>query len=720
MDKLLERVEKIHDVEEASTLLNSLTHQNDTIQKALKFATHYHVDQFRKSGEPYIIHPILVASIVSYFGGDEEMVIAALLHDVIEDTSCTEQELLDTFGIEVSNLVDGLTKITEIREKKLISSSSDGKLVTSALSFRKMLLASIKDVRVLVIKLCDRIHNMLTLEALNPSKQKRISEETLVVYTPIAHRLGISKIKNALEDLSFLYLMPKEYEEIAQCFRGHNQTMQLKLNNFIAEIRHQLLTNGFISGSFKIERRIKHHYSIYMKKQRKGISMAEILDLMAIRILVKEPVDCYRALAVMHLNFKPLISRFKDYIAIPKDNGYQTIHTTLFFNSSIFEVQIRTYNMHKTAQYGIAAHWRYKGHSGLNPKLEWLNDLRVQSEGGENIKEMYELAKDNLYSEDISVFSPKGDLFTLPRGATVLDFAYTVHTEIGDHTESALVNKQKTPLLTPLKNADIVKIITAQKPILRCSWIPAVKTAKAKNAMSLNCKQKAKILNHQSAINILLGEFHIKYHLLITLLEEVHLLKNIHKASIDSAHLQVILYQLKKEILRKTIILPLIQPFKKYVLKEKKFDNIIIKSSQNHSEVIFDYCCHPKQDDEIVAFKKNSTITVHHKFCVKAAKMIKRHYPMVFIEWEKVKQLSYKLIVSIENKKGSLAYFLLYLAKIDINVISIKISKEENSEADFIEMEINVPKDSKKILLDNTNQKYKIIEFISLNDAYAK
>ena len=377
LEQLIEQILACKNVSEAIKLLFSLCERSEILDKAIDSCVTSHAGQYRKSGEPYAIHPILVASIVANMGGDESMVIAALLHDVVEDTDVTLGELQAEFGDEVAKLVEGLTKIVAIRENKLASSDSNEKLASSALTFRKMLLISIEDVRVLVVKLCDRLHNMLTLEALRPEKQKRIAEETLMVYAPIAHRLGISSIKNMLEDLSFKYAMPEEYTKIDSYLNKNKQQLSLKLNAFNEKVSQILLENGFIEGTFEIQKRIKHYYSIYLKMQRKGISIEEVLDLLAIRIIVEKPLDCYLALGNLHINFNPLISRFKDYIALPKQNGYQTIHTTIFDNKSIFEAQVRTYDMHKTAEYGVAAHWKYKNGEGslLNPKLDWLNDI---------------------------------------------------------------------------------------------------------------------------------------------------------------------------------------------------------------------------------------------------------------------------------------------------------------------------------------------------------
>ncbi len=322
IEQLTDEITQTRNVTQAQTLLYSLCEKCEIVEKAVDHCIVSHAGQYRKSGEPYAIHPILVASIVAYMGGDENMIVAALLHDVVEDTDCTLNEVEEAFGGEVAKLVEGLTKIVAIREDKLASSDSNERLASSALTFRKMLLISIEDVRVLVVKLCDRLHNMLTLDALRPEKQKRIAEETLMVYAPIAHRLGISSIKNLLEDLSFKYAMPEEYAKIYGYLDENKQQLALKLNDFYDRVSRILLQNGFTEGSFEMQKRIKHYYSIYLKMQRKGISIEEVLDLLAIRIIVNEPLDCYKALGSLHINFNPLISRFKDYIALPKQNGY--------------------------------------------------------------------------------------------------------------------------------------------------------------------------------------------------------------------------------------------------------------------------------------------------------------------------------------------------------------------------------------------------------------
>ena len=716
MERLIERVKSCKEVDDAIEFLYEYIPKSEQVEKALFFTQQKHEGQFRKSGEAYAIHPILVSVFVAYLGGDEDMIIAGLLHDVVEDTCCLIGEVSKEFNNEVAHLVEGLTKIMEIRDSELIPSNSNEKIISSALSFRKMLLASTNDIRVLVIKLCDRLHNMLTLDSLSISKQRRISEETIVVYGPIAHRLGISSIKNHLEDLSFKYALPSEYKKIDDYIQEHSQQLQLRLNHFTSETKTLMLKNGFIENDFDIEKRVKHYYSIYLKMQRKGISIEEVLDMLAIRVIVNEPIDCYRALGIIHQNFNPLISRFKDYIAIPKENGYQTIHTTVFDNKSIIESQIRTKDMHKTAEFGVAAHWKYKS-GGLNPKLEWLNDFKAQDEASENIEEFYDIAKDNLYSEDIAVFSPKGDIFTLSRGATVLDFAYEVHTEVGAYAKEAYVNKQKTPFLTELKNGDIVRIITSKEPRFRCSWVNSVKTGKARNAIAVNCRQKMKEINNKVAIEILVSVFNVRDRKLRHWLEKENITSKIYKIATDSIYFKNVVNVLKKYPKSDKILFPFLN-LNRYNIKKQKFDNIVIYSNQNVSNVLFDYCCHPKRGDDIIGFKKGSEVMVHHKFCERASMFMEQKDQMIFVKWTREAPERYKLIVGLENKRGSLAIFLQYLAKMQINLVTIELGQSQEGHADYFEMILELPDKNIESAREKLKARYRVIDFVSVNDVY--
>lgn len=720
LETLIEKITQCKDLDTAKAILSSVCKEDELILKAIQFCIDAHNGQLRKSGEPYAVHPLLVASIVAFLSSNESMIIASLLHDVIEDTQHSEEELKELFGSEVTRLVRGLTKITAIREDNLTRASKN--LTKSALTFRNMLLASIEDVGVLVIKLCDRLHNMLTLQSLREDKQKRISEETLVVYAPIAHRLGISSIKNYLEDLSFKYLMPEEYAQINNYINANDQSMQLSFNEFISKIELLFLKNGFRQGSFEIHKRIKHSYSVYLKMQRKGISIEEVLDLLGIRILVENVLDCYLVLGILHTHFNPLVSRFKDYIALPKQNGYQTIHTTLFDTKNIIEAQIRTFDMHKIAEYGVAAHWKYKeGGSVATPKLDWISDISMQAahtkaENTEdyNAIELYEYAKDSLYVEDIAVYSPKGEIFTLPRGATVLDFAYEVHTKIGLHAKSAYVNRIKVPLLTELKNGDIVRVVTSNDKFYRCSWVDSVKTGKAKANIREFCKQKIKEINLQVALNILSFVFNEKIEVIQDWIEKEHLNKKIRFLSTDLIYFKDVIAALKKYA-RKSYI------FDRYELKEQIFDTICLVSNYKISSLSFDYCCRPKRGDQIIAFVQKNEAIIHHKLCDKADKMLENGESAVFAMWSVKQGKSYKLIFSLEDKKGVLAEFLGFLAKIGANVLSINLTSSQNSSVDYFTAKIEFSENAKiESIEERLKARYKIIDFTSLNDAYDK
>jgi len=716
LDELLAEIAVIKDIPTANGLLFSLIERNEILEKALNLCIVQHEGQFRKSGEPYAVHPILVACIVAFLGEEQDMVISALLHDVVEDTDYTLYQIQENFGADVAKIVEGLTKIVTIRENELVPSSdkSSEKLRSSALTFRRMLLISIEDVRGLVVKLCDRLHNMVTLDALRPDKQKRIAEETLMVYAPIAHRLGISSVKNLLEDLSFKYVLPGEYKMIDDYVTSHKDQMNDVLRNFRDKIYDLLLENGFSEGEFEIQNRIKHHYSVYLKMQRKGLSIQEILDLLAIRVIVKDVMDCYKVLGIIHTSFNPLISRFKDYIALPKQNRYQTIHTTIFDESMIIEVQIRTEDMHKVAEYGVAAHWKYKQNgSYANPNLDWMQDIKMQDSETENVEELYEYAKDSLYVEDIAVYSPKGGIFTLPRGATALDYAYEIHSQVGLKATEAYVNRVKVPLLTELKNGDIVNIITGSETHFRCSWLNAVKTGKAKAIIKASCKQQLREINTEVAYKILSGIFKVDEKVILTWLENENLTKKVFRIAYDSVYLQDVVNALKKYP-RKLLAFS-----DKYIVKKQKFDNLVIYSNHSINEVQFDYCCTPKRGDDIIGFRNHHTAVAHHKFCERAANLMKNGDEMIFVKWTRNAPHRYKIILNLENKRGSLAEFLNYLVKLQVDLVAININEDSDMATDYfvivIELNENLNSDSIK---DRLKNHYKIVEFVSMSDAY--
>jgi len=712
----LERLKSIHTIEEAEKLLwEQVKTPTPNTKKALALAKKAHEGQQRKSGEPYVVHPILVAATTAYFSRDSLMVQAALLHDVVEDTHYETEELKSEFGENLAHLVEGLTKIVRIRDENLIPSESDERLISSALSFRKMLIASFKDVRILVIKLCDRLHNMLTISALPTQKQRRIAEETLVVYAPIAHRLGISRIKNTLEDLCFEVIYPQEYAQIDRYIRANTQNLQFKLNAFIQKITQLILKDGgFKEKEFQVVGRVKHHYSIYMKMQRKGIGIEEVLDLLAVRVMLKRPIGCYRVLGIVHLGFTPLVSRFKDYIAVPKENGYQTIHTTLFYEEGIVEVQIRTHEMHQLAEYGVAAHWIYKsGNVGVN--LEWLEGLHYQKE---SVEEFYALAKTDLFSEDITVFSPKGDYFTLPKGSVALDFAYTIHSKVGTNAVGALINKQEGSLLGVLKNGDIVRIIKDNAPHLYCSWIDSVKTSKAKEGIRTLCRAREKECNELSAYNILFNLFDLPVDTLHTLIEELHMKESIHKIPLLLDFFKETIHKLAHTMGTREV--RTWELFKKGYKKPtpKTIDHLIFYSNKNIDGVEFDYCCHPKMGDLVVAFYHNNRAIVHHKLCKKAYEKMCSQVPMLHVQWQHSKLIGYRLIVGLQNRKGVLAELLTLLAKLDMNVTKIELGIQSSDSAEFCRIEVESAIKTKNEIIEKFSPHFKLIEITSLDDAY--
>ncbi len=709
----IDKIQKITTIDDAVNYLFSVIEPSKKLEHALQFSMHSHENQYRKSGEPYVVHPILVGSLVASITEDISMVIAALLHDVVEDTEVSIEYVSQEYGADVAHLVEGMTKIDTIRDANLIPSNSDEKLVVSALSFRKMLLASIEDVRVLVVKLCDRLHNMLTLDALSAQKQHRIAEETLVVYSPIAHRLGISFLKNRLEDLSFQYLFKDEKRVIDTYLNENYQAIQLRLNAFEQKVTKLLLQNGFLNEDFEILSRVKHRYSIYLKMQRKGVGIDEILDLLAIRVLVKKPLDCYKVLGLVHLHFQPLSSRFKDYIAIAKDNGYQTLHTTVFDETAIFEVQIRTYEMHQTAELGVAAHWKYKS-GGESINLDWLNNLQYQSE---SVEDFYELIKNDLYSEDISVFSPKGKPYTLPRGAVALDFAYAVHTEVGNSALGCQINKEKVSLLTELQNGDIVNIMTGQEMVTRCSWLDAVKTSRAKSNMRANCNNRIRTIDKLSGINIVATIMGLNFTRIEEWFEKNDGTIQSYKIPREIDNLKEVLHRYTEEIRQNSRFKGFLTRHR-FKLKSYQFGGMEVWHNQTINDVVFDYCCHPKSGDEIVGFMHKGKAHVHHKMCKSAAAKMDAHEPMLFVRWKKQSVYHYHLIISMQNAKGALAGVLTYLAKLGIDISSIELGKEKEEHTQFCEIEFQSAEGDLNRLRAKIEQKTKVIQFIRTDDAY--
>lgn len=463
------------------------------IEKAYRIADEAHKGQLRKSGEPYIIHPLCVAIILAELELDKETIIAGLLHDVVEDTVMTSEDVTKEFGSEVALLVDGVTKLTQL-------SYEHDKIEVQAENLRKMFLAMAKDIRVILIKLADRLHNMRTMQYQSPAKQIEKSRETMDIYAPIAHRLGISKIKVELDDLSMQYLMPDVYQDLVEKINLNKPGRESFIKSIIKEVGMHISNAGIEA---EIDGRVKHFFSIYRKMVNQNKTLDQIYDIFAVRIKVDTVKDCYAALGVIHEMYKPIPGRFKDYIAMPKPNMYQSLHTTLIAsNGQPFEIQIRTYEMHKTAEYGIAAHWKYKegktgekGNESEEAKLSWLRQiLEWQKEMSDNKEFLSSIKNDlNLFSDNVYCFTPSGDVKNLPAGSCPIDFAYSIHSAVGNKMVGARVNGKLVNIDYQIKNGDRIEIITSQnsKGPSR-DWLSIVKSTQARNKINQWFKQELK------------------------------------------------------------------------------------------------------------------------------------------------------------------------------------------------------------------------------------
>lgn len=607
------------------------------IKKAYQIAHDAHNDQKRKSGEPYIIHPLCVAIILADLEMDKETIAAGILHDVVEDTVMSLDELKAEFGEEVALLVDGVTKLTQI-------SWSMDKMELQAENLRKMFLAMAKDIRVIIIKLSDRLHNMRTLQYMKPEKQKDKARETMEIYAPIAHRLGISKIKIELDDLSLKYLHPDTYYELAEKISLKKEAREYFVKSIVDEVQEHLLDSG-IEG--KVDGRIKHFFSIYKKMVNQNKTLDQIYDLFAVRIIVESVKDCYAALGVIHELYKPIPGRFKDYIAMPKPNMYQSLHTTLIGNNGQpFEIQIRTYEMHRTAEYGIAAHWKYK-ESGSGQvaaakeeeKLSWLRQiLEWQKDMSDNMEFLNMVKGDlDLFSDSVYCFTPSGDVKNLPSGSTPIDFAYSIHSAVGNKMVGSRVNGKLVNIEYVIQNGDQVEIITSQNSRGPSrDWLNIVKSTQAKNKINQWFKTELK------EDNILRGKEMVDRYcktkgIVYSDINKPEYQEKVMKryafrdwdsviASIGHGGLkegQVINKmiderekKLKKTVTDNSILNDIEDMSNKLPVKRRSGSGIVVKGIHDLA-VRFSKCCSPVPGDEIVGFvTRGRGISIHRTDCV--------------------------------------------------------------------------------------------------------
>lgn len=468
-------VEKFKEVKELMLAQKHSPEEIAQVEKAYKFAKKLHDGQFRVSGEPYIIHPCEVARILANLKVDTHTLVAAYLHDILEDTDTKPETIENLFGTDVLNIVQGVTKLGKLQFKS--------KEERQAENFRRLFIAMANDIRVIFLKLADRLHNMRTLNFMEPAKQKKIAQETIDIFAPLANRLGIYKIKAELEDLSLKYLEPEKYYEIVQLVAQTKAAREETVNLLIDKISQDVKKSGIEA---QITGRAKHYYSIYAKMKRQNITFDDLYDITAVRVIVNTVRECYEVLGLIHSQFKPIPGRFKDYIAMPKGNMYQSLHTSVIGpRSKPLEVQIRTWEMHQVAEYGIAAHWRYKekgsqkADNAADMKFSWMHKLVEYEKEMKNAEDYVKSVKLDLFSDQVFAFTPNGDVLDLPKNATPVDFSYRIHSDVGHKTVGALVNGRIVPLNTKLNNGDIVEILTSKTPSPRLDWLTFVVTKQA-------------------------------------------------------------------------------------------------------------------------------------------------------------------------------------------------------------------------------------------------
>ena len=693
---LVNRVQKYHPSDDISI-----------IEKAYKVASAAHKDQLRRSGEPYIIHPLYVAAILAELEMDKETIVAGLLHDVVEDTIMTEAQITQEFGAEVAQLVDGVTKLENIPLSSGVGSDSDARLEMQAENLRKMFLAMAKDIRVIIIKLADRLHNMRTLKYQKPESQQRIAKETLEVYAPIAQRLGISKIKVELDDLSLKYFEPEAYYDLVDKIAVRKSVRETYIAGIVDEVSTHI-QNGGIKA--EIDGRIKHFFSIYKKMKNQSKTLDQIYDLFAVRIIVDSVKDCYAALGVIHEMYKPIPGRFKDYIAMPKANMYQSLHTTVIGSSGQpFEVQIRTFEMHKAAEYGIAAHWKYKETSDgkkvenqEEEKLTWLRQILEWQRDTSDNREFMNLLKNDLdlFSDNVYCFTPSGDVKNLPAGSTPIDFAYSIHSAVGNKMVGARVNGKLVTIDYEIKNGDRIEILTSQnsKGPSR-DWLNIVKSTQAKNKinqwfknelkednivkgkelLASYCKSKSIVLsdlvkpnymeaiqhkygfNDWDAVLAAIGHGALKEGQIINKMQEYY----------DRDH--------KKELTNEEVLASIAENAQiSRPVTQKSKNGIIVKGITDVS-VRFSKCCSPVPGDEIVGFiTRGRGISVHRTDCVNIINLPElERIRLIEADWQEAAsdaelgKYFAEIVIYATNRNGLLVDISRALTEKNIDILSM-------------------------------------------------
>lgn len=649
--------------------------QIDKVISSYNYAKLAHQGQFRKSGEAYICHPVSVAILLAEMQMDTHGIIAAILHDVIEDTDVTKENITLEFGELIAELVDGVTKLTKIDGKS--------RAETQAENVRKMFLAMVVDLRVIMVKLADRLHNMQTLEAMPPPKKRRIAKETMDIYVPIANRLNMNEMRHRLELLSFKSMYPLRYKILKQAVkkvRGNRKEIIETIENAIKNRLHEVHLESDMVG------REKNLPSIYKKMQRKKISFSDVFDVYAFRIFAEDVDSCYRILGGVHNLYKPIPGRFKDYIALPKANGYQALHTILSGPYGVpIEIQIKTHEMHRISESGIAAHWLYKDNSNKNFQAqanEWLRELLEMQQSAGNSLEFIENLKIDLFPQEIFIFTPQGRVIKLPRGATIVDFAYAVHTDIGTHCNSARIDKQLVSLQTPLENGVTVEVITTSWARPNATWLNYVVTAKARAGI----RHYLKHFKQQEAIQLGQRLLEKELQLLGSSLaqipqeREVQLLALMEMESMEALLEDIGLgnkmpFLVAKRIKQKDIFAAI-----KLEDNEGGKTSLIIKGTEG-MVVTLAKCCHPIPGDHIVGyFNPGKGVVVHHHECRNAHDLRKKSTTWLDVEWCKDAKGDFSTGIRLEvmNQRGTLATIAAVISKMESNIENVNVANQDD------------------------------------------
>ena len=650
--------------------------QVERVREAFEYAETAHKGQKRKSGEAFITHPIAVADILADLHLDGATIAAAILHDVVEDTPSSMAEVEQKFGKEVAEIVDGVTKLDQVQFKSRKEAQAE--------SFRKMILAMVRDIRVIMVKLADRTHNMRTLASMPPEKRRAVARETLDIYGPIANRLGIHSIKLELEELGFRTLYPQRYRIIERELKRARGNQREFLPKIVKAVRKSLADAG-VNGN--VEAREKHLYSVYVKMRRKHLSLSQVVDMFGIRIIVRSVDECYRTLGLVHGLYRPMPGRFKDYIAIPRVNGYQSLHTSLFGpNGTPIEVQIRTEDMHRLAESGIAAHWQYKsgekeGESQQARAREWLQNVMDLHEG--TAEELVESVKVDLFPDKVYVFTPKGEIRRLPRGATCVDFAYAVHTDVGNRCVAAKVDRRLVPLRTPLRNGQTVEIITAKGATPNPAWVNFVVTAKARASI----RQYLKNLKRSEAIE--LGK-----RLLNQALEEFSMtLRKIPQESVTAVVGELGL-RTQDELFEKIGLGERVAPFIARRLMPQDTEAVadgtagpLAIAGTEGLVVSYARCCFPIPNDPILAsLSSGRGVVIHREACGNLASFRKQPEKWIPVTWQAATDRLFHVEIraDVTNRMGVLASVASAIAGTQTNIDRVAVVERDTDTSTLI------------------------------------